>query len=109
MVQAIAASEILLSPKVLGIIDVGIMVEPIPIARVGLSAPGLTVGGLPLAVTVLGRSGFGGHGQARGQTGSQDQGLSGWSYHVSVPPFETRQIVIAKQRTEPIGTIGRSG
>ncbi len=46
VVQTITAAKVLLSPEVLGIVNVWIVVEPIPVAEIGLSTPGAAIGSL---------------------------------------------------------------
>ncbi len=39
VVQAVAAAEVFLSPEVLGIVNIGVVIEPIPITEVSLAPP----------------------------------------------------------------------
>ena len=55
VVQAIATAKVLLSPEILGIVDVRIVVEPIPVAEIGLSTPGATIGPL-VSRSIVGQS-----------------------------------------------------
>ena len=55
VVQAIATAKVLLTPEILGIIDVRIVVEPIPVAEIGLSSPGATIGPL-VSRSIVGQS-----------------------------------------------------
>ena len=44
MVETIIATEILLPVEVLGIVDIRVVIEAIPITKIGLSSPRATVG-----------------------------------------------------------------
>jgi len=55
VVQAITASEVLLPPEILGVIDIRIVVEPIPVAEIGLSTPSAAVGPL-VSRSIVGQS-----------------------------------------------------
>lgn len=55
VVQAITTAKVLLSPEILGIVDVRIVVEPIPIAEIGLPTPGAAIGPL-VSRSIVGQS-----------------------------------------------------
>lgn len=55
VVQAITASEVLLPPEILGVIDIRIVVEPIPVAEIGLSTPSAAIGPL-VSRSIVGQS-----------------------------------------------------
>ena len=55
VVQAIATAKVLLPPEILGIVDVRIMVEPIPVTEIGLSTPSAAVGPL-VSRSIVGQS-----------------------------------------------------
>lgn len=55
VVQAIAAAKVFLSPEVLGIVDVRIVIKPIPVAEIGLPTPGSAIGPL-VSRSIIGQS-----------------------------------------------------
>ena len=55
VVQAIAAAKVFLSPEVLGIVDVRIVIKPIPVAEIGLSTPSAAIGPL-VSRSIVGQS-----------------------------------------------------
>ncbi len=55
VIQAITAAEVLLPPEILGIIDVRVVVEPIPVAEIGLSTPSAAIGPL-VSRSIIGQS-----------------------------------------------------
>ncbi len=55
VVQAITAAKVLLSPEILGIVDVRIVIKPIPVAEIGLSTPGAAIGPL-VSRSIIGQS-----------------------------------------------------
>ena len=46
VVQTVTTLEVLLAPEILGIVDVWVVVEAVPIAEISLSAPASTIGPL---------------------------------------------------------------
>ena len=55
VIQAIAAAEVFLPPEILWVIDVRIVVKPIPVAEIGLSTPSAAVGPL-VGRSIIGQS-----------------------------------------------------
>ena len=55
VVQAITAAKVLLSPEILGIVDVRIVIKPIPVAEIGLSTPSAAIGPL-VSRSIIGQS-----------------------------------------------------
>tara|TARA_Y100000385_G_scaffold281022_1_gene333088 strand:+ start:259 stop:537 length:279 start_codon:yes stop_codon:yes gene_type:complete len=55
VVQAIAAAEVLLPPEILGVVDVRVVIEPIPVAEIGLSTPSAAIGPL-VSRSIVGQS-----------------------------------------------------
>ena len=55
VVHAIATTEVLLPPEILGIVYVRIVIKPIPVAEIGLSTPGAAVGPL-VSRSIVGQS-----------------------------------------------------
>ena len=42
VIQTVTTSEVLLAPEILWVVDIRVVVEPVPISGIGLSAPGST-------------------------------------------------------------------
>lgn len=55
VVQAITAAEVLLPPEILGVVDVRIVIKPIPVAEIGLSTPSSAIGPL-VSRSIVGQS-----------------------------------------------------
>ena len=95
VVKAIATSVVLLSPEVLRIVDIRVVVEPIPVAEISLSTPAATI--RPL----VGRSTLGQSHVAAGQHGG-DQKMT---KHHCVPPRDVRH----RRRGEYRGIVWQFG
>jgi len=86
MVQAVAAAVVLLSPEILWVVDVGVVVEAIPIMGIALSSPTASVRSL------VGRCGIGyGHIAARQHGGDQKM----TEHHGFPPKRSTRSVPFA--------------
>jgi hypothetical protein len=55
VVHAIATTEVLLPPEILGVVDVWIVIKPIPVAEIGLSTPSAAIGPL-VSRSIIGKS-----------------------------------------------------
>lgn len=80
VIQAIAAAKVLLSPEILGVVDIRIVVKPVPVAEIGLSTPSAAISPL-VSRRVVGQSDV---------TAGQYGGDQKMTKHHCVPPRDVR-------------------
>ena len=90
VIHVVAATKVLLAPKVLGVVHVGVVIKAVPISGACLAAPGLTIGPL-----ICGNR-FG-----RGHIAHREHGDDNEvSKHLGVPPLgHSNYIILVRSRS----------